>query len=1185
VSPLAALDVPGLLQALDRYPYGCSEQIVSRAMPLLYVNRLASAEALALDDKADERVKDAIERVLARQGSNGAFGLWSAGGDDAWLDAYVADFLTRARERGLAVPQLAFTLVLDRLRNFVANTTEFDKNGPELAYAAYVLARNGRPVMGDLRYLADTKLGAFSTALSRAQIGAALGLLGDRGRSQTVFAAAVEQLRTSRDGPTSRPDYGTRLRDGAGMMALVAEANLARDAVGPLSAVIEEERRSNRATSTQEQAWMILAAQALARDAEALSLSVDGTTQRGSVYRTFAPAALEQKPVSIANTGAAPAQIVVNVTGNPIGPEPAASAGYTVERSYYKLDGTQVSPAQIRQNDRLVTVLKVSEGEARFARLLLVDRLPAGLEIDNPKLVDSGSSGRWTGSKPRSSRPTPNTATTASSPPSTGRQASRRSSPSPTWCGPSRPAATSIPRPMSRTCTARIALAAPVSARSRSRPHGRDAGIMSGGANSRPPCGEERAWRRRVLLTAGGILLALSLALGLALERFLAALGPLDLAVAEQRSTVVLDREGRLLRPFATSDGRWRLPISTADVDPRYVALLKAYEDRRFDRHAGIDPLALVRAGAQLLTQGKVVSGGSTLTMQVARLLEPRDERTLRAKLRQAVRAVQLERRLSKNDVLALYLSLAPYGGNIEGTRAASLAYFGREPKRLSYGEAALLVALPQAPEARRPDRFAVAARRARDRVLDRALARGQLSPEEAAAARAEPLPTARQPFPMLAAHAAEAAIAERPDAPIHRLAIDGRLQVSLEALVRERLDRLGSGLSTAILVLDNRTGEVRAHVGSGGYLLRERSGAIDMAQAVRSPGSALKPFIYALAFENGIAHPETLLDDRPSRYGAYAPENFDLSFQGTVTARRALQLSLNVPAVELLADVGPARFLARLKQAGAAIALPKEAAPGLAVGLGGLGITLTDLTRLTAAFARSGDAPILVRRLDERPAGEAGRVADRVAAWYVADILRGAPPPDNALAGRISFKTGTSYGYRDAWAVGFDRRFTVGVWIGRPDGGAVPGLVGRSVAAPLLFDAYARLGVEPEPIPMPPHALVATTATLPPPLRHLRKDAPKTIASTTSAPLKIAFPLDGSRVELVAAAAGEGPGSLALKASGGVLPLTWLVNGAPIGSPELRRQASWQPDGAGFARVSVMDAQGASASVMVRLE
>jgi penicillin-binding protein 1C len=438
----------------------------------------------------------------------------------------------------------------------------------------------------------------------------------------------------------------------------------------------------------------------------------------------------------------------------------------------------------------------------------------------------------------------------------------------------------------------------------------------------------------------------------------------------------------------------------------------------------------------------------------------------------------------------------------------------------------------------------------------------------------------------MLAAHAAEATVAADPARKRHRLAIDARLQASLEALVHERVERLGSQLSGAVVVIDNATGEVLARVGSGGYLARDRAGAIDMTQALRSPGSALKPFIYALAFENGLAHPETLLDDRPSRYGVWQPENFDLAFQGTVTARRALQLSLNVPAVELLSEMGAPRFLARLKQAGAEIVMPKEAAPGLAVGLGGLGITLMDLTRLYAGLARGGDVPNVVHSLDAVPSRRLEpRIAEPVAAWYVADVLRGAPPPDHALGGRIAFKTGTSYGYRDAWAVGFDRRYTVGVWVGRPDNGAVPGLVGRVVAAPIVFDAFARLGGEPEPIAMPANVLLASTATLPPPLRHVRRDVPKTIGATTTARLRIAFPLDGSRVDLGLTQAFAAAGPLALKAAGGVPPLTWLVNGAPIGGPELRRQAAWTPDGAGFARVSVIDASGATDSVMVRLE
>ncbi|WP_407520624.1 penicillin-binding protein 1C [Methylobacterium oryzisoli] len=660
---------------------------------------------------------------------------------------------------------------------------------------------------------------------------------------------------------------------------------------------------------------------------------------------------------------------------------------------------------------------------------------------------------------------------------------------------------------------------------------------------------------------------------------------PLDLTAAEIRSPVVLDRSGTLLRPFATADGRWRLPLAPQAVDPRYVAMLLAYEDRRFRDHPGIDPPALLRAAGQWLAAGRIVSGGSTLSMQVARLVEPRAERSLAAKLRQMARAVELERRLGKDGILRLYLALAPYGGPVEGVRAASLAYFGHEPGRLSLAEAALLVALPQSPEARRPDRFPEAARRARDRVLDRVAERGVVRRDEAEAAKAEPVPRQRRPFPMLAAHAAEAALAQRPAQAVHRLAIDAKLQASLEALVAERVGALGPDLSAAILVIDNPTGQVRAHVGSTGYLDASRAGAIDMAAALRSPGSALKPFVYALAFESGLAHPETLLDDRPSRFGAaYAPENFDQTFQGTVTARRALQQSLNVPAVDLLEAVGPARFIARLRAGGAAIALPRDAAPGLPVALGGLGITLADLARLYAGLARGGIVPDLVRRLDGAPAPprDLPRIAEPVAAWYVADTLRGTPPPENALPNRLAYKTGTSYGYRDAWAVGFDRRVTVAVWVGRPDGAGVPGLVGRLAAAPILFDALARIGGEPEPVPMARDALVTTTAGLPPPLRHIRRDAPKVAGEAAGAALRIAYPPDGARVDLGLA---EGAGSgLALKALGGTLPLTWMVNSLPL--PEAaRRQAEWQPDGAGFVRISVMDATGASDSVVVRLE
>jgi penicillin-binding protein 1C len=503
----------------------------------------------------------------------------------------------------------------------------------------------------------------------------------------------------------------------------------------------------------------------------------------------------------------------------------------------------------------------------------------------------------------------------------------------------------------------------------------------------------------------------------------------------------------------------------------------------------------------------------------------------------------------------------------------------------LSWAEAALLVALPQSPGYRRPDRSPGAARRARDRVLERAAREGALPRDEAAAAERDPVPTARKQFPQFAPHATEGGMRATPAARELKFSYDLRWQSGLEALARESAARLGPKLSVAIVAIDNHSGEVRAHVGGAEYLSADRAGGVDLATAVRSPGSALKPFIYALAFEAGIAHPETIIEDRRTNFGAYAPQNFDLQYQGQVTARTALQQSLNIPAIALLNEVGPGKFLARLRNAGADVVMSDDTAPGLAIGLGGIGVRLIDLTRLYAGLARGGRTPDLVERLDLPRRDSDRRVGEPVASWYVYDILRGAPPPANAIGGRVAFKTGTSYGYRDAFAAGFDRDTTIGVWVGRADNGPVPGLVGRAVAAPILFDAFARIGGERRQIPAPRDVVVARTMDLPPPLRHLRKDAPPTLAAAAFGGLKIAYPPDGARVDLGLLAGDGGESYLALKAQGGAPPFVWMVNGAPIGEADPRRQAQWRPDGAGFARVSVVDSRGASDSVLVRLE
>lgn len=690
---------------------------------------------------------------------------------------------------------------------------------------------------------------------------------------------------------------------------------------------------------------------------------------------------------------------------------------------------------------------------------------------------------------------------------------------------------------------------------------------------------------RRLLRAALGVGLAAGLVGAGGMAAAWRDLPPLDLSQLAERSATVSDRHGRLLRAFTTDEGRWRLPLTLGEVDPRFIALLKAYEDKRFDAHAGIDPLAVLRAAWQMAANGRVVSGGSTLSMQAARLLEPRAERSAGAKLRQALRAVDLERRLSKREILEVHLALAPYGGNLEGLRAATWSYFGKEPRRLSLAERALLVALPQSPETRRPDRHADNLRRVRDRVIARAEAAGLATADEAAQARAEPVPSARQLFPMLAAHAAERALGDEPGRGQHRLSIDAGWQAALEQLARERIEPLGPRLSGAIIVVEHASGKVRAHVGGLGLTSRERAGALDLAQAVRSPGSALKPFIYALAFEQGLAHPETMLEDRPNRYGAYAPENFDLGFQGNVSARAALQQSLNLPAIELLGAVGPQALISRLSSAGGRLALPKDGVPGLAIGLGGVGIRPIDLARLYAGLARGGETIALHWREDAPPSEaerDPRRLTDALASWYVADILRGAPAPANALNGRIAYKTGTSYGYRDAWAVGFDRTHTVAVWVGRPDNGSVPGLVARQVAAPILFDAFARIGLEPDLSPAPRDAIAARNAQLPPPLRHLRRDIAKTASASAPSALRIAFPPEGAVVDLASA---DGVRELSVKALGGTAPLTWLIDGAPVAQGVIRRDATLPAAGAGFARVSVIDASGASDSVTVRLQ
>ncbi len=647
-------------------------------------------------------------------------------------------------------------------------------------------------------------------------------------------------------------------------------------------------------------------------------------------------------------------------------------------------------------------------------------------------------------------------------------------------------------------------------------------------------------------------------------------------------SQAVLDRSGLLLRPFTTDDGIWRLPVEIGQVDRRYLDMLIAYEDQHFESHHGIDWSGLARAAGQFVwAGGHIVSGGSTLTMQVARLIEGEPTRNWSAKVTQIIHADALEHQLSKDQILTLYLNIAPFGGNIEGVRAASLAYFGKEPGRLTTAEAALLVALPQSPEARRPDRDPVAATTGRNLVLDRMVSEGVIGAEEAEAAKREPIPTARKEFPMLAAHLAQEAVTAHPNAREITLTVDRRLQAALEKLATARATAIGPKVSVAIVAADISTGDVLASVGSAGLLNTDANGFVDMTEAVRSPGSTLKPLIYGLAFELGLAHPQSLIDDRPTSFGGYVPVNFDSLSHGTVTVHDALTQSLNVPAVIALDAVGVARLVSRLKRANVTPVLPDDTAAGLAIGLGGVGVTLRDLVSMYAAIARGGTPVHLkdgVTPLVDT-GQEAAPVLDPLAAWYVTDILRDVPPPLTGTPGRIAYKTGTSYGYRDGWAIGFDGKTVIGVWVGRPDGAPVPGLAGIVSAAPILFEAFDRLGAPTAAFrPAPPGAIFGTNADLPAPLKRFRH--PDEDVTAKQAAPQISFPADGVDVDLGVASGSDLP--LIVKIRNGVPPFTFFANGAPIGRSAFARQESWAPDGPGYVTLSVVDAKGKSDQVKV---
>ncbi|MFN7177785.1 MAG: penicillin-binding protein 1C, partial [Thermaurantiacus sp.] len=505
---------------------------------------------------------------------------------------------------------------------------------------------------------------------------------------------------------------------------------------------------------------------------------------------------------------------------------------------------------------------------------------------------------------------------------------------------------------------------------------------------------------------------------------------------------------------FPTTDGRWRFDVNLDQVDPDFIDALIRVEDKRFWRHNGTDWTGLARAAFDSARAGRIVSGGSTLTMQSARMLEPRP-RNAGSKLIEIWRANQLERRLSKREILELYLSLTPYGGNLEGVRAASWSYFGREADRLSTDEIALLIALPQSPEARRPDRRPEAAARARNWVAEKLVRYGVFEAGAAHEVASVTVPSRRLDFPARAWHAADAVRQNGPPGDA-RSTLDAALQAELERIALTRAVAEGPDVQVSALVVHIPTRAVRALAGSA---TRDRPGGwIDLTNRPRSPGSTLKPFIYALAFDDGSAAADTRIADLPRRFAGYQPENFDRMFRGDVRVSDALQHSLNVPAVLMLDRVGPDRFSALLASAGARprVSGASGQAAGLAIALGGAGLTARELAILYAALGDGGMAKPLVWRAEDEVASRhdvGQRLMGEASAAEILRILQGSPSPEGRMPGQltrdapqIAFKTGTSYGFRDAWAAAVSGEHAIIVWVGRADGAPRTGVTGRDM-------------------------------------------------------------------------------------------------------------------------------------------
>ncbi len=523
---------------------------------------------------------------------------------------------------------------------------------------------------------------------------------------------------------------------------------------------------------------------------------------------------------------------------------------------------------------------------------------------------------------------------------------------------------------------------------------------------------------------------------------------------------VVVDEYGRPLRAFADSQGVWRYQTSVENVSPHYIEALLHYEDRWFYYHPGINPLALLRAFIQNMLSGRIISGGSTITMQVARTFDPH-KRSYPGKLRQAFRALQLEWHYSKKQILNFYLNYVPFGGPVEGVAAASYMYLDKSPDQLTHAEAALLAVLPQRPSYYRPDRYPLRAQQARDKVLDRLV--NVWSKQIIDEARQEAVAAYFHSQPTVAPLLSRLAKNENPQQAVIKTTLNLDLQQQIESYSSQQVSRLPRGTSIAILIVDHQTMQIKAYAGSADFSNQHRFGHVDMVTATRSPGSTLKPFLYGIAIDQGLIHSQSLLSDAPQQFGEYQPHNFSGGFNGPVAVTKALQRSLNIPAVQVLQALGPHKFTNTLNNAGIELKTPEES--NLSVILGGTGTSLWQLVKAYSALANHGQVEELQWNKafiqDQQDRSTRYLLSDG-ASWIIRDILSHQKRIDQLNLNRsryreqnLAWKTGTSYGFRDAWAIGINQQYTMGVWVGRPDSTPIPGYYGANSAAPMLIQLH----------------------------------------------------------------------------------------------------------------------------------